>query len=120
MIQQKHQSYVNFALASPTMGGQTGGQKGRKRKAGNQGVGVDFKRVKHKVGKKLPKAQNETETSFKARSINLPSQGLSTDKEGIATNSQNLTLKVLGMSLVWDPGPFMVSSASRLLHLLCM
>jgi pre-rRNA-processing protein IPI1 len=74
------------------MGGQRGNSK--KRKASNPGVGIDFKRVKHKVGKKLPKAQNETDTSFKARSINLPSQGLAEDKEGVATNSQNLTLKV--------------------------
>ena len=34
----------------------------------NAGVGVDFKRIKHKVGKKLKKAQNETVTTFKSAS----------------------------------------------------
>lgn len=74
---------------SDTMGGQG---NGKKRKA-NPGVGVDFKRVKHKVGKKLPKAQNDTDVSFRARSIHLPGQLLGEDK-GVATNAQNLTLKV--------------------------
>eukprot|EP00967_Tisochrysis_lutea_P098904 scaffold146509_cov14-Tisochrysis_lutea.AAC.1 len=67
---------------------------GQKRKKNNPGVGVDFKRVKQKVGKKLPKAQNETDTSFKAASINLPSQTLKEDREGVPVNSHNLTLKV--------------------------
>lgn len=69
--------------------------RGVKRKKNNPGVGVDFKRVKTKVGKKLPKAQNETDTSFKAASINLPNQVLrEEEKEGAAVNSHNLTLKV--------------------------
>ncbi len=71
-----------------------GGQQGKKRKGGNAGVGVDFKKVKHKVGKKLPKAQNETDTTIRARSINLPSQTIKEDKDGQATNFQKLTLKV--------------------------
>ena len=72
-----------------------GGQVGKKRKGGNPGVGVDFKRVKHKVGKKLPKAQNDTDTNFKAKSISLPSQNLKEATEaGVAVNHQNLTLKV--------------------------
>ncbi len=66
----------------------------------NPGVGVDFKRVKHKVGKKLQKAQNETDTSFKAASINLPSQALAEDREGVPVNSHNLTLKVGGSFIV--------------------
>lgn len=74
------------------MGNQRG-NKGKK-KGGNPGVGIDFKKVKHKVGKKLPKAQNETDTNFKARSINLPSQGLKEITEGAAVNYQNLSLKV--------------------------
>ncbi len=68
-----------------------GGQKKRK---GNPGVGVDFKRVKHKVGKKLPKAQNETDVNFKSAVINLPTQTLQQEKEGAAVNFHNLTLKV--------------------------
>ena len=66
-----------------------------KKKTRNPGVGVDFKRVKHKVGKKLPRAKNETDTDFTSRSISLPSQGVREDRSGIAVNFQNLTLKVL-------------------------
>ena len=66
---------------------------GKKKKGGNAGVGVDFKRVKHKVGKKLPKAQNETNVSFKAASINLPNQAIQQDRDGLALNFQNLTLQ---------------------------
>lgn len=61
----------------------------------NAGVGVDFKRVKHKVGKKLPKARNETNTDFTSKSINLPSQAVKEDRSGVAVNYQNLTLKVM-------------------------
>lgn len=68
--------------------------KGKKRK--NPGVGVDFRKVKHKVGKKLAKAQNETRTDFQARSINLPSQSINQDKAGAAVSERNLTLKVTG------------------------
>jgi hypothetical protein len=72
--------------------------KGSKRK--NPGVGVDFRKVKHKVGKKLPKAQNETRTDFQARSINLPNQSITQDKAGAAVSERNLTLKV-GRMAVW-------------------
>jgi hypothetical protein len=71
-----------------------GGQNAGKSKK-NTGVGVDFKRVKHKVGKKLPKAQNETDASFKSHTINLPSQSVQQDKDGIAVNFQNLSLQVI-------------------------
>jgi hypothetical protein len=69
---------------------------GKKRQGGkaNAGVGVDFKRVKHKVGKKLPKAANETRTDFKSRSINLPSQNIAADKDEAVLASRNLTLTV--------------------------
>lgn len=66
--------------------------KGTKRK--KTGVGIDFRRVKSKVGKKLPKAQNETDMTFKAKSINLPSQGLTEDKTGLAVSLRNLTTQV--------------------------
>ena len=67
---------------------------GARKKPKNAGVGVDFKRVKHKVGKKLPKAQNDTNVDFKSKSINLPSQTVLEDRSGVAVNYQNLTLKV--------------------------
>ena len=66
--------------------------KGTKRK--KPGVGIDFRRVKSKVGKKLPKAQNETDMSFKSRSINLPGQSLTEDKTGQAVSQRNLTTQV--------------------------
>ncbi|MEW5311739.1 MAG: hypothetical protein WDW38_003427 [Sanguina aurantia] len=74
----------------PGAGAKSGGKKGGK----NAGVGVDFKRVKSKVGKTLRRAQNDTDVSFKSRSINLPGQSVAQDK-GTAVNFQNLTLKEL-------------------------
>ncbi|KAG2501063.1 hypothetical protein HYH03_000882 [Edaphochlamys debaryana] len=71
------------------------GKPTKSKKTRNPGVGVDFKRVKHKVGKKLPKAQNETNTDYTSKSIHLPSQAVREDRSGVATNYQNLTLKEL-------------------------
>lgn len=72
-----------------------------KKKTKNPGVGVDFKRVKHKVGKKLPRARNETDTDFKSRSINLPNQAaLREDRSEAAVNYQNLTLKVHNLNVL--------------------
>ncbi|CAG9464685.1 unnamed protein product [Pedinophyceae sp. YPF-701] len=67
--------------------------KTKKRK--NPGVGVDFKRVKSKVGKPLPKARNETDTTIRAQSIHLPGTGLLDDKSTQATSLRNLTLPEL-------------------------
>lgn len=67
---------------------------GAKRKAKNAGVGIDFKKAKHRVGKKLPKAQNATDTNFKSKAITLPGQNVGEDK-GAAVSQGNLTLKVL-------------------------
>eukprot|EP00887_Chlorella_sp_A99_P000463 scaffold17.g463.t1 len=64
------------------------------KKKKNAGVGVDFKRVKHRVGKKLPRAQNQTDTTFKSRSISLPQQSVAVDKGGAAVTHRNLTLKL--------------------------
>jgi pre-rRNA-processing protein IPI1 len=52
----------------------------------------DFKKVKLKVGKTLPKGTNETQTSFKSRGIVVPSQDLT--KEGQLTNTRKQGLKV--------------------------
>jgi hypothetical protein len=49
---------------------------GKNPKKKNPGKGVDFKRVRTKVGKKLPKAQNLTDTTIRSRAINLPGQNL--------------------------------------------
>lgn len=67
------------------------GKKGGKK---NAGVGIDFKRIKHKVGKKLKKAQNDTQTDFKFRALSVATQSVAQDKSGTATNYHNLTLKV--------------------------
>ena len=69
--------------------------KAKKPKRKNPGVGVDFSRVKQKVGKKLAPAANETNTQVRARTINLPSQSLAADKSGSAVTHRNLTLKVM-------------------------
>ena len=68
------------------------GKPGKRKK--NPGVGIDFKRAKHKVGKKLPQAQNATDTSFKAGSIVLGTQSLAVDRQGLAVSSHSLTVKV--------------------------
>lgn len=60
----------------------------RKRKLKEQ----DFQKVKLKVGKKLIPADNATDTSFKSRSIFIPSQLQKPDSE--PTNQRNQTLKV--------------------------
>ena len=70
------------------------GSKVQKRKAKNAGVGIDFKRAKHKVGKKLKPAQNATNTDFKSRAINMPGQNIGEDKGAAAVSGRNLTLKV--------------------------
>jgi hypothetical protein len=84
------------------------GKKPGKRK--NPGVGVDFRKVKHKVGKRLPAARNETRTDFSARAINLPSQSVGADKGGAAVSERNLTLKV-GWKRAW--GHVLVLVAAR-------
>lgn len=92
---------VHGCLPRKKKGGTSGMGAGKGKK--NAGVGVDFKRVKHKVGKKLPKAQNETDASFKSHTINLPSQSVQQDKDGIAVNFQNLSLQAgWGWDLCWD------------------
>ena len=66
-----------------------------KKRKKNPGVGIDFKRAKLKVGKKLPQAKNATDTNFKAQSISLPGQSaFSDDRSGIPVTDRNLTIKV--------------------------
>ena len=68
------------------------GKPGKRKR--NPGVGIDFKRAKHKVGKKLPQARNATDPSFKAGSIVLGTQSLAVDREGLAVSSHSLTVQV--------------------------
>lgn len=85
--------------------------KSKKRK--NPGVGIDFKKAKYKaradvarrrvvahtapaqVGRSVPKGANETDVSFKARSITLPQQGVAQDKASAAAlTAKNQSVKV--------------------------
>ena len=66
-----------------------------KKKRKNPGVGIDFKRAKLKVGKKLPQAKNATDTNFKAQSISLPGQRAFNDEHSnVPVSDRNLTIKV--------------------------
>ena len=68
--------------------------KGVKKKK-NKGVGIDFKKAKHKVGRKLPAAQNATDTTIVSRSITLPGQSVAADRGAAPVSQHNLTLKVI-------------------------
>lgn len=67
---------------------------GNKKRRKVAGVGIDFKRAKHKVGKRLPPARNATDTTVRSRVITLPSQSVAEDKGTAAVSERNLTLKV--------------------------
>ena len=67
--------------------------KARKAKRKNAGVGVDFARVKRRVGRKLAPADNATDTRVVARRVTLPGQSLA-EERGVAVSERNLTLKV--------------------------
>eukprot|EP01018_Ginkgo_biloba_P024467 Gb_20087 [translate_table: standard] len=60
-------------------------------------TGVDFKKIKHKVGRKLPPPKNATKVEVKSKAIILPEQSLALDKEGLAVNRKQQTLKELLM-----------------------
>ncbi|TPX42417.1 hypothetical protein SeMB42_g05133 [Synchytrium endobioticum] len=64
------------------------GNKRKKEKA------EDFKKAKLRVGKK-PHAQNQTDTSFKSKSIVVPTQSTTKDKSAQVKNSRNQTLNGL-------------------------
>ncbi|EPS70426.1 hypothetical protein M569_04331 [Genlisea aurea] len=57
--------------------------------------GVDFKKYKRKVGRKLPPPKNATNTEVKSKAIVLPEQSIVSQKEGLAVSHKGLTLKEL-------------------------
>ncbi|XP_050380757.1 uncharacterized protein LOC126797993 isoform X2 [Argentina anserina] len=57
--------------------------------------GIDFKKIKRKIGRKLPPAQNATNTEIKSKAIVLPEQSVASEKSGLAVNKKGLTLKEL-------------------------
>ncbi|KAI3713299.1 hypothetical protein L1987_71874 [Smallanthus sonchifolius] len=57
--------------------------------------GVDFKKIKRKVGRKLPPPNNTTNTEVKSKAIILPEQTLASEKAGLAVSKKGLSLKEL-------------------------
>ncbi|CAI9097605.1 OLC1v1034076C1 [Oldenlandia corymbosa var. corymbosa] len=57
--------------------------------------GIDFKKIKRKVGRKLPPPKNATNTEIKSKAIILPEQSVVSEKTGLAVSKKGLTLKEL-------------------------
>ncbi|XP_020877978.1 uncharacterized protein LOC9309321 [Arabidopsis lyrata subsp. lyrata] len=60
-----------------------------------QKKGIDFKKIKRKLGRKLPPPNNATNTEIKSKAIILPEQSVAAEKSGLATSKKGLTLKEL-------------------------
>ncbi|GAB4849228.1 hypothetical protein Ancab_004039 [Ancistrocladus abbreviatus] len=60
-----------------------------------QSRGVDFKKIKRKIGRKLPPPKNATNTEIKSKAIILPEQSVVAEKAGLAVSNKGLTLKEL-------------------------
>ncbi|KAK1292068.1 hypothetical protein QJS10_CPB17g01736 [Acorus calamus] len=60
-----------------------------------QSRGVDFKKIKRKIGRKLPPPKNATNVQIKSKAIVLPEQSLASDRSGLAVSKKGLTLKEL-------------------------
>ncbi|KAK7339876.1 hypothetical protein VNO77_20562 [Canavalia gladiata] len=57
--------------------------------------GIDFKKIRRKIGRKLPPPKNTTDTEIKSKAIVLPEQSVAAEKTGLAVNKKGLTLKEL-------------------------
>ncbi|XP_038905560.1 uncharacterized protein LOC120091545 isoform X2 [Benincasa hispida] len=57
--------------------------------------GIDFKKIKRKIGRKLPPPKNATNIEIKSKAIILPEQSVASEKAGLAVNKKGLTLKEL-------------------------
>ncbi|WOL06988.1 testis-expressed sequence 10 protein isoform X2 [Canna indica] len=57
--------------------------------------GVDFKKIKRKIGRKLPPPKNATNTQIRSKAIVLPEQSVASEREGLAVNKKGLTLREL-------------------------
>ncbi|CAH8312798.1 unnamed protein product [Eruca vesicaria subsp. sativa] len=60
-----------------------------------QKKGIDFKKIKRKLGRKLPPPKNATNTEIKSQAIVLPEQSVGADKSGFATSKKGVTLSDL-------------------------
>lgn len=67
------------------------------KKKKSRGMGVDFQKVKNKVGRKLKPPSNVTKIEVKSKAIILSGQSVALEKEGLAVNSRRQTLKELLM-----------------------
>lgn len=56
---------------------------------------IDFKKIRRKIGRKLPPPKNTTDTEIKSKAIVLPEQSVAAEKAGLAVNKKGLTLKEL-------------------------
>ncbi|XP_020884472.1 uncharacterized protein LOC9315060 isoform X2 [Arabidopsis lyrata subsp. lyrata] len=56
---------------------------------------IDFKKIKRKLGRKLPPPKNATNTEIKSKAIIIPEQSVAAEKTGFATSNKNLTLEEL-------------------------
>jgi pre-rRNA-processing protein IPI1 len=70
---------------------------GKKTKGVNnrQSGGIDFIRAKKKVGKKIKKQANVTDTTVRAKRINLPGQTVGTEGKGEALTNRGLSMSEL-------------------------
>ena len=70
---------------------------GKKTKGVNnrQTGGIDFIRAKKKVGKKIKKHANVTDTTVRAKRINLPGQTVGTEGKGEALTHRGLSMSEL-------------------------
>ncbi|XP_059668653.1 uncharacterized protein LOC132313744 [Cornus florida] len=57
--------------------------------------GIDFKKIKRKIGRKLPPPKNATNTEIKSKAIILPEQSVASEKTGLAVSRKGLTLREL-------------------------
>eukprot|EP00268_Persea_americana_P064657 TRINITY_DN8539_c0_g1_i1.p1 TRINITY_DN8539_c0_g1~~TRINITY_DN8539_c0_g1_i1.p1 ORF type:complete len:884 (-),score=132.86 TRINITY_DN8539_c0_g1_i1:635-3286(-) len=57
--------------------------------------GIDFKKIKSKLGRKLPPKNNATNTQVKSKAIVLPEQSVASERAGLAVSKKGLTLKEL-------------------------
>ncbi|KAH9674360.1 Ipi1 N domain-containing protein [Citrus sinensis] len=67
----------------------------KKQQKQQQKRGVDFKKIKRKLGRKLPPPKNATNTEVKSKAIVLPEQSVASEKAGLAVSKKGLTLKEL-------------------------
>ncbi|XP_037478125.1 uncharacterized protein LOC119355427 [Triticum dicoccoides] len=81
-------------MGRPT-GGASASKKPKAKSKPKQRGGVDFKKYKHKVGRKLPPPKNATNTEIKSKLIVLPEQTMASERAGMAVNKRGLTLREL-------------------------